>query len=195
MVASLVNLDGFHLLLSTQLTADLTLEWSGGSMFHPLSHIYAKTIFIALKPLQKMFWINALLFLINCEQMQDPFWTQLSHWQMFIQNGEYTAFWYFQFLCYLMQFQFTIGQNEFEEFFGVFRDNCLIWVIWAFSIICVCTTPFKVSILPLNHFSKQHLSSHCFAWIVFVPIRKQWFINTQNSDLSIVLKICNSSFT
>ena len=26
----------------------------------------------------------------------------------------------------------------------------------------------------------------------FFPIRKQWFINTWNSDFSIVLKICNS---
>ena len=45
MFASLVALDGFHLLLSTQLTAKFTLEWSGGSMFHSLSHIYAKTPF------------------------------------------------------------------------------------------------------------------------------------------------------
>ena len=40
---SLVTLDGFHLLLSIQLTANLTLERSSGSMFHPLSHIDAKT--------------------------------------------------------------------------------------------------------------------------------------------------------
>ena len=40
MFASLVTLDSFHQLLSTQLTANLTLKWSGGSMFHPLSHIY-----------------------------------------------------------------------------------------------------------------------------------------------------------
>ena len=45
MFASLVAMNGFHLLLSTQLTADLTEEWSGGSMFHPLSHVYAKTPF------------------------------------------------------------------------------------------------------------------------------------------------------
>ena len=45
MFASLVTLDGFHLQLSIQLTADLTLEWSGRSMFHPLSHIYTKTPF------------------------------------------------------------------------------------------------------------------------------------------------------
>ena len=40
---SLVALDAFHLLLSTQLTANLTPEWNGRSMFHPLSHIYTKT--------------------------------------------------------------------------------------------------------------------------------------------------------
>ena len=49
MFASLVALDSFHQLLSTQLTADLTLEWSGGSMFHPLSHIYTKTSFCCVK--------------------------------------------------------------------------------------------------------------------------------------------------
>ena len=45
---------------------------------------------------------------------------------MFMQNGEYMAFWYLQFLCYLMQVQFMIGQNELGEFFGVFQDNCQI---------------------------------------------------------------------
>ena len=38
MFASSVVLDG--------LTADLTVEWSGGSMFHPLSHIYKKNSFL-----------------------------------------------------------------------------------------------------------------------------------------------------
>ena len=45
MFTSLVALDSFHLLLSTHLIADLTLEWSGGSMFPPLSHINTKTPF------------------------------------------------------------------------------------------------------------------------------------------------------
>ena len=55
MFESLVALDGFHLLLSIQLTADLTPEGSGGSMFHPLSHIYTKTpFFVVLKRLQTM---------------------------------------------------------------------------------------------------------------------------------------------
>ena len=51
MFASLVALDSFHLLLCTQLTANLTPEWSGGSMFHPLSHIYAKTPFCCIDAL------------------------------------------------------------------------------------------------------------------------------------------------
>ena len=101
------------------------------------------------------FWllwiINSLLFLFNCEQTLHPLWTQPSHWQMFMQIGEYTAFWYLQLPYYFLQLQFTIGQNEFVEFLGVFRDNCQIWVTWEFSIICVCTTAFKISIPPLNH--------------------------------------------
>ena len=39
---------------------------------------------------------------------------------MFMQNGEYTAFWYLQLLSYLMQLQFTIDKNEFVEFFLAF---------------------------------------------------------------------------
>ena len=43
--ACLVALDGFHPLLFTQLTADLTLGCSDGSMFHPLSHTACKIYF------------------------------------------------------------------------------------------------------------------------------------------------------
>ena len=67
------------------------------------------------------------------------------------------------------------------------------------SIICFCTTAFKVSIPPLKH---------CLWWYriqitLIKPLlclssifscQKQCFINTQNSDFFIVLKICNSSF-
>ena len=49
----------------------------------------------------------------------------------------------------------TIGQNKLVEFSGGFWDNSRIWTTWAFSIICVCMTVFKVSIPPLNH---------CFRW-------------------------------
>ena len=47
--ASLVTLNGFHLLLSTQLTADLTTEWSSETMFNSLSHIYTKTPFCSIE--------------------------------------------------------------------------------------------------------------------------------------------------
>ena len=36
---------------------------------------------------------------------------------MFMQNGEYTAFSYLQHICYLMQLQFMISQNELVGFF------------------------------------------------------------------------------
>ena len=43
---------------------------------------------------------------------------------MFImQNGEYTAFWYLQLLCYLTQLQFTIGQSEFVDFMVFSESN------------------------------------------------------------------------
>ena len=35
-------------------------------------------------------------------------------------------------------------------FFWCFPGNNRIWATWAFSIICVCMTSFKVSIPPLN---------------------------------------------
>ena len=100
--------------------------------------------------------------------------------------------------------------------FSTISNNFILWLaemsLWSFlgqllnldnlsiSIICVCTTAFKVSIPPLNH---------CFWWsriqITLIkpllclssifPIRKQYLINTENSDFSIVLKIWNSSFT
>ena len=119
MFASLVALDGFHLLLSTQLSTDLTPEWSGGSIFHSFSHIYAKNHFCCVET----FASNALnrrplLLLIDFEQTRHSHWTQLYLCQMFIQKGDYTAFWYLQLLCNLMQLQFTIGQNEFVKFFS-----------------------------------------------------------------------------
>ena len=201
MFASLVALDCFHLLLSTQLTTDLTSEWSGEFIFHLLSHIYAKTPFCCVETVANnalnrwrvvvfdQLWANAAPTLNTKFLLTN-----------FIQKVEFTAFWYLQLLCYLTQFQFTIGQKEFVEFFSVFPDNCQILATEAFSIICVCTTTFKVRIPPLNH---------CFwrSWfrIILVkpllclnhifPIRKLCFINRLNSDFSIVLKICNVTFT
>ena len=122
---SLVILDSFHLQVSTQLTADLTPEWSGGSMFHPLSHIYEKKLLlVVLKQLQTTLWIVDRLFLIDCEQTWHPLWTQLSYWQMFMQNGEYTAFW--SSLTLLLSHATSIYdwlKWVCGVFFGVFRDN------------------------------------------------------------------------
>ena len=66
MITSLVALNGFYLLLSTQLTADLTSEWSVWSMFHLLPHIYAKTPFCSVEAVAKntesstcCFWLTS----------------------------------------------------------------------------------------------------------------------------------------
>ena len=120
-------------------------------------HIFMqKLLFVTLKQLQTTLWIiNALLFLIDCEQMRQLLWMHLSHWQIFMQNGEYTAYGYLQLLYNLTQLQFMIGQNNLVEFFDVFQDNYRIWVTWAFSVICVYMTAFKVTIPFLNP---------CFQW-------------------------------
>ena len=79
---------------------------------HVSSIVTFMQYFLVLKQLQTTLWsIDTLLFLIDCEQTQQPLWTQLSHWQMFMQNSKYTAFWYLQLLCYLTQLQFMINQN------------------------------------------------------------------------------------
>ena len=108
MFTSLIALDGFHLLLSIQLTADLPLEWSGGFIFHPLSSVHANHFFCCDETIAN----NAL----NRRRVV-VFRQQLSHWQMSIQNIEYTAFWYLPLLCYQTQLQFTIDQNEFGLWF------------------------------------------------------------------------------
>ena len=65
------------------------------------------------------------LFLIDCEQTCHLLWTLLSHWQMFMQNGESTAVCYLLFLCYLMQLQFTIDQIGFVVCFWYFPRQLL----------------------------------------------------------------------
>ena len=57
-----------------QLTADLTLKCSNGSMIHLLSHTTRKNPIIALKQLQTAPWIvKAFLILIDCEQTRYSF--------------------------------------------------------------------------------------------------------------------------
>ena len=83
--------------------------------------------------------------------------------------------------------------------FSVFQDICRIWATRVFRIIWVCMTASKVSIPPLNHYFQQRVQITLIKQLLYLnsifSIRKPCFINIQNSDFSIDLKICNSSFT
>ena len=132
-----------------------------------VTYLCKKLLFVVLKQLQTMLWIlDALLFLIDCEQTWHPLWTQLSHWQMFMQNDEYNGFWYLQLLCYLTQLQFILSKMS-------------LWSFWCFQERLVNLGKLNV---------QHHLYLYNCIW------SQQCFINTQKSDFSIVLKICNSSF-
>ena len=113
------------------------------------------------------------------EQTWHPLWTRLFHWQMFMQNGEYTAFWYLQLLCYLTQLQFMIGQNEFMEFFDVFWDNCWIWATWTSSIICVCMIMIKLLLCLNSIFSNQKATHE----IQIFPLFKKFATIALNCNL------------
>ena len=115
-----VSLVDFHLLLFTQLTTDLIPELSGRSMFHPLVHIYAKTPFCCVETVAN-YALNR-----RCVVVFDRLWaiaapTLNTAFSLtnFHANDEYTAFRYLQLLCYLIQLEFTIGQNKFVGSFCV----------------------------------------------------------------------------
>ena len=65
----LFALDGFHPLLSAQLTTDLTLECSNGSMFHPLSHTAWENPFYCAETAHNSIGIELLWF--NGEKLGD----------------------------------------------------------------------------------------------------------------------------
>ena len=144
--------------------------------------------------------LNCRHVLIDCEQIQQPIWTQFSHWQMFVQNGESTAFWYLQHLYYLTQLQFTIIQTSLCGL-GVFSETTaeLGWPEHSASFMpvrpCLKSAYYLLTVVSDGAEPEWHLSSHCVVWTIFFTIKKEYFINTRNSDFSIVLKISNSSFT
>ena len=125
MFASLVALDSFHLLLSTQLMADLTLDWSGRSMFHPLSHIYAKTPFCSIERVANyalnhwhiVFWLWA-----NAAPTMNT---------AFSLTNVHAKWWIHHLLISLTPLQshatlrckFTISQNKYVEFLVFFRTT------------------------------------------------------------------------
>ena len=136
MFVSFVALDGFHLLLSTQLTANL-------------SHIHAKTSFCCIETVAN----NAL----NCRHVVfDRLWANVT--------PTFNSFLIDKCSCKMVN---TLLSDIFNSsaiscninlqsaktslWSGVFQDNCWTWVTWAFSIICICTTIFKVSMWPLHH--------------------------------------------
>ena len=117
-------------------------------------YLHKNSFFAVLKQLQTMLWIINTLFLINCEQMRTYFEHSFLIDKCSCKMVNTLLSDIFNLSAISLNL-FMISQNEFVEFFGVFRDNCRIWATWIFSIICVCTTTFKVSILPVNH---------CFWW-------------------------------
>ena len=55
-----------------------------------------KILFTSLEQLQtELSILDALLFLVRCEQTWHPLQKQLTHPQRFMKNCKYTAFWYF----------------------------------------------------------------------------------------------------
>ena len=151
--ASLVSLDSFHLLLSIQLTANLTLEWSGGSIFYPLLHIYAKTPFCCVETV-----VNNVLNR-QCVVVFDQLWANAPSTlnTAFSLTNVHAKWWMHCLLIYstpLLSHAISIYVWP-KWVFGVFQDNCWTWATWVFSIISVCMIAFKVSIPPLNH---------CFKW-------------------------------
>ena len=122
MFASLVALDGFYLLLSTKLIADLTPEWSGGSMFH----LHKNSFLLRWNSCKQRSesW-TALLFLIDCEQtLHHPLWTQLSHWQMFIQNVLYFFYIFIKFLTIQAIISFTLDTKDKIFSFMKYFEQC-----------------------------------------------------------------------
>ena len=138
MFASLVILDGFHLLLSAQLTVHLTPEWNGRSTFHPLSHIYAKTRFCCVEAVAN----NALNH--RCVVF-DQLWTNVAP----TLNTDFS--WW----IYCLLTSSTPLLSHVILIYDQPKQVCGVFCFPEHSASFVCTTAFKVSITPLNH---------CFQW-------------------------------
>ena len=184
--ASLVALDGFHLLLFTQLTANLTPEWSSGTCFIHCYIFTQKFLFVVLKQLQTMFWILDALF-----------WTMIHFEHSFLID---------KCSCKLVNRQPSdiFNSSAISHNFNLQSAKMSLWSFLVFSGTTSefgwpeCSASF-VSLRPCLNLachlltvvsneaeSKQHLLGHYFAWTVFFPIRRQCFINKWNSDFSII---------
>ena len=179
------------------LTADLTPEWSGKSMFHPLSHIYAKT-FCSAETVAN----NALN--CRCVVIFDRLWANAVPTlnTAFSLTNDHAKWWIH---CFLISSTLLLSSiydrpKRVCGIFSCFLGNFWIWVIWESNILCVCTTACTVSIAPLNRcFGRSRVRITLMKPLLWLnrifPSRKQCFINTRYPDFSIALKICNNSFT
>ena len=136
-----------------QLTADLTLECSDGSMLHLLSHTTWKNTFYCAGtvPNSALHRRRDVLF--------DQLWANavsISN-RAFLCSNIYAKWWIHYLLISfraLTQLQFTIGKNHLVDFLNVFWHNFQVWAIKAFSIIGVCTAAFKISRTLFYHLSR-----------------------------------------
>ena len=129
---------------------------NGWSMFHPLSHIYAKTPFCCIETVANNAqnrWIVVFdwLWINMASTLNTAFSLTSVHAKWWIHCLVISS----TPLLSHLTLNYDQPKRVCEGFFGIFQDNCQIWATWAFSIICICTTTFKVSIPPLNC---------CFRW-------------------------------
>ena len=152
MFASLVALDSFHLLLSTQANCqfDSRMKW--------WIHVSSIVTYLCKN--------SFLLCWNSCKQPSelsiivvfDWLWANASPTlNIAFSLANVHAKWWIH--CLLIsstppQFHTTSIHNQPKRVCGVFWcfwDNGRIWATWAFSIICVCSTVFKGSMPPHNH--------------------------------------------
>ena len=149
-----------------------------------------------LKQLQTLWIVDALFVLDRLWANTAPTLIQLSHLQMFMQNGEYTDFWYLQLRC---NFNLRSTKTSYWIFLVFSGSTAKFWRPER-SASRVCTAAFKVSISPLNRCFRRSrvritLIKPLLCLNSIFPHQKECFINTQNSNFSIALKICHSNFT
>ena len=151
MFASLVALDGYYLLLFTQLTADLTLEWRGGCL--SIVTYLRKNSFCCVQTVDRL-WVNA------APNLNTAFSLTNAH-----------AKWWIHCLLIssipLLSYATSIYDRP-KRVCGVFwcfLGNCRIWATCAFGVIVSCATAFKVSIPSLTV-----VSDRSRVWITLIKL-------------------------
>ena len=118
-------------------TLSWLLKWLQSEVVDPHSihcHISMQKLICCVKAVANK--SSTSCFWSTVSKCNTHFEHKLSHWQMFMQNGEYTAFCNLQLLSHATSIMIF--------FFGVFRDNYRIWATRASSIVCVFyTTAFN----------------------------------------------------